>query len=122
MVQDGDNGLQKSKAMEAMLKTLHTKMAQAEFDLKKAKYQPDPRFKKDFKGCMDNIKKLLGNLDTVLVQRNCKRALQKGMTHLLCRRAKGIGIVGLWIRFVFAFRVSVFGLFHCRVLGNWVSR
>ena len=83
-MQDGDNGLQKSKAMEAMLKTLLTKMAQAEFDLKKAKYQPDPRFKKDFKGCMDNIKKLLGNLDTVLVQRTCIRALQKGMAHLLC--------------------------------------
>jgi hypothetical protein len=55
--------------MEAMLKTLSTKMAQADFDLKKAKYQPDNRFKKDFKGCQDNCKKLLLNLETVLVQR-----------------------------------------------------
>ena len=52
-----------------MLATSHTKMAQMEFDIKKAKYQPDKNFVKDFKEAMANLNKLKGQLDEVLVKR-----------------------------------------------------
>ena len=52
-----------------MLGTTATKMAQMEFDLKKAKYQPDKRFVKDFKEAMANLSKVKEQLDTVLVKR-----------------------------------------------------
>jgi hypothetical protein len=81
--QEGDNGLLKAKAMEAMLKTLSTKMAQADFDLKKAKCQPDARFKKDFRGCQENVKKLLSSLETVLVQRTLQCFCFKEEQHML---------------------------------------
>ena len=44
-------------------------MAQMEFDIKKAKYQPDKNFVKDFKEAMANLNKLKGQLDEVLVKR-----------------------------------------------------
>lgn len=52
-----------------MLGTTATKMAQMEFDLKKAKYQPDKRFVKEFKEAMANLSKVKEQLDTVLVKR-----------------------------------------------------
>ena len=69
MIQDGETGFDKAKVMVGMLAGNATKMAQMEFDLKKAKYQPDKKFVKDFKEVMGNVNKVKAQLDEVLVKR-----------------------------------------------------
>ena len=67
-----------------MLATSHTKMAQMEFDIKKAKYAPDKKFVREFQAAMATLGKLKSQLDEVLVKRTilclcvCSQPLQKG--------------------------------------------
>lgn len=69
--QEGEEFYSKCTKMENILKGGHLKLAQAQHDSKKAKYQPDAKFQKDLKGCLDNLDKLAGQLRSTATERIC---------------------------------------------------
>lgn len=63
------DGYEKARKMITFIGQNYQKMRQALEDSKKAKYQPEAKFKKDYQASMTELEKLNKDLDKIVVQR-----------------------------------------------------
>lgn len=73
MTSEDDDGFQKCTVMHGELSKLLQHMQAAEFETKKAKYQPDPMLKKDLKASQEVITKLVAQLNTFVIQKQATK-------------------------------------------------
>lgn len=74
---EDDDGFLKCNVMHGELSKLLQNMQAAEFETKKAKYQPDPMLKKDLKAAQETITKLVAQLNTFVIQKQATKVKVK---------------------------------------------